>query len=351
MKKIHFIILLFALLAFSCQSNNQIKQSIPADSKLMALSFDDGPNITTTSKMLDVLEKYKVPASFFVVGNRITDENAQMMLRAISLGCTIENHSWSHSHMSQLSADSITAEIRLTSDIIQKYTGQVPQFFRPPYINVREDMHNIISLPFICGDTSDDWRSDLDVDGRIRNIRERCADGSIVLMHDFPGNDRTVEALDRLIPQLLAEGYRFVTVPELFRLRTVTPENGCGIIWNRVPPVHAKRLKGSIWKRTNVKEFEKTVNNKSYIILDVRHADEYAEGHLPRAINLDVQEEGFIWKAKKVLPTDTPIAVYCRGGIRSKDACRQLAGNGYSVIELSTGILGWIEAGKATTKE
>ena len=70
---------------------------------LIALSFDDGPNDVTTPKVLDVLEEFQVPASFFVIGQNINDETAKQMTRAISLGCEIQNHSFTHGFMTQMS--------------------------------------------------------------------------------------------------------------------------------------------------------------------------------------------------------------------------------------------------------
>lgn len=102
MKKIIFL-LLMAFQAIMSQ----------AQDKLVALSFDDGPNTTTTVHMLDVLKKHQVKASFFVIGKNITPKSAKIMVRAHKEGHDIENHSLTHSPMSQLSADSIRKEVWL----------------------------------------------------------------------------------------------------------------------------------------------------------------------------------------------------------------------------------------------
>lgn len=325
-----------------CHASRQASDDSP---KLMALSFDDGPNTVTTPKVLDVLEKYGVPASFFVIGQEITPESAPLMLRAMRLGCTIENHSWTHQHMAELTADSIVSEIQRTSALVEHYTGRRPQLFRPPFISVSDSMYMVIDLPFICGDSSDDWMADLDVEGRIRNIRERATDGSIILMHDFAGNDRTAEALDTLIPQLLAEGVRFVTVPELFGLRGVVPEAHSGIVWSRVPRADAHRDSCGVWQRLEADAFGKVAGDTLYTLLDVRHPDEFADAHLPGALNIDVQTDGFLSTALRTLDASRPVALYCRSGRRSQMASRQLAGYGFTVAELATGIQGWQEAG------
>ncbi len=192
-----------------------------AQEKLVALSFDDGPNTTTTVHMLDVLKKHGVKASFFVIGNNITEASAKVMRRAHEEGHDVENHSLTHSAMSQLTADSIRKEVRATSDMIVKNTGVEPIFFRPPYINVNQTMYDAIDLGFICGEGCEDWLQEVSADERVKRVTASAQDGRIFLLHDFEGNEYTVEAVDRIIPILQAKGYRFVTVRELFKAKGV----------------------------------------------------------------------------------------------------------------------------------
>lgn len=207
------------------------------DSKLIALSFDDGPNTEISPKVLDVLEKYKARASFFVIGQNINDESKAMMLRAQSLGCTIENHSWTHSHMSRMSKDSVAREVNMTSDKIEEVTGRRPLFFRPPYIDVSPAMHEAVDLIFISGDSSDDWIAETSAEKRAQNVLERCGDDSVILMHDFTGNEKTVQALEILIPELIKRGYQLVSVPELFSLKGVTPSAHNGVVFSRTSDI------------------------------------------------------------------------------------------------------------------
>lgn len=109
--------------------------------------------------MLDVLKKHQVKASFFVIGKNITQESAKVMIRAQKEGHDIENHSLTHSLMSQLSADSIRYEVKTTSSLVKKYAGKSPVFFRPPYINVNQTMYDNVCLGFICGEGCEDWVS------------------------------------------------------------------------------------------------------------------------------------------------------------------------------------------------
>ena len=96
----------------------------------------------------------------------------------------------------------------------------------------------------------------------------------------------------------------------------------------------------------DVEAFEKVISDTSVVRLDVRSIDEYASGHIAKAINIDVMKDDFKTKATSLLPKDKTIALYCRSGRRSKKAAGILAENGYKVIELNSGISGWINARK-----
>ena len=96
----------------------------------------------------------------------------------------------------------------------------------------------------------------------------------------------------------------------------------------------------------DVDAFEKVISDTSVVRLDVRSIDEYASGHIAKAINIDVMKDDFTTKATSLLPKDKTIALYCRSGRRSKKAAGILVENGYKVIELNSGISGWINAQK-----
>lgn len=105
------------------------------------------------------------------------------------------------------------------------------------------------------------------------------------------------------------------------------------------------------FKSVSVNEFEIAVADTAYVVLDVRMPVEYAEGHIPGTdYNIDVLEDDFTQKALDTLPKDKPVALYCRSGNRSKKAARILTENGYEVVELAKGYLGWYDAGKPIEK-
>lgn len=204
-----------------------------AEAKLVALTFDDGPNTVTTPLVLDKLEEYGIVASFFLCGNNVTETVRSVMERQLALGCELANHSWSHPAMSALSKEEIEKEIADTNSIIQEMVGVTPQFFRPPYIATSPEMYQYIDLPFICGIGCNDWDAAVSTEKRAEVIINTVKDGDIILLHDSVGNINTVNALDLIIPWLLDQGYQFVTVSKLFERKDVDP-NVENVIWTNV---------------------------------------------------------------------------------------------------------------------
>ena len=193
---------------------------------LAALTFDDGPNIFTTRQVTEKLAQYGVTASFFLVGDNITEESAAVARGALEQGCEINNHSRTHSAMPQLTPEEMKAEIAYTNERIKSMIGAEPRFFRPPYIAVSGEMFDNIDMPFIAGIGAEDWLDEVSADQRAERVLSNVRDGSIILLHDMTGNYRTVNALDIIIPELISRGYELVTVSELFRRAGVEPVRG-----------------------------------------------------------------------------------------------------------------------------
>lgn len=214
------------LMMTGCATEKRPVPEYDENSKVIALTFDDGPNTTTTVQILDILEKYDVVASFFVIGNNVTEETAPIVKRAYDMGCEINNHSLTHSNMVSFSEEELLSEINQTSDKVEEITGEPTHFFRPPYIAVDGDMFTTIDLPFICGYGVDDYSNKVSADQRYEGVMEAAEGGAIILLHDMYGNSMTVEAVDRLIPELLEEGYVFVTVSQLFDAKNIEPKEG-----------------------------------------------------------------------------------------------------------------------------
>ena len=105
------------------------------------------------------------------------------------------------------------------------------------------------------------------------------------------------------------------------------------------------------YENVDVNGFATLIADTNVVVLDVRTASEYAEGHIQSAILIDQGQSDFIEKAKATLPTDKKIAVYCRSGRRSANAAGKLAAVGYQCVNLKGGIIAWKEAGKAVTTD
>lgn len=196
------------------------------ESKYVALTFDDGPNTETTPKVLDLLEKYQVKGTFFLVGSKIDDSTKDLIKRGMSLGCEYGNHSKTHSFMTKLSTDEIVEEYEFTSAKIEEVTGYRPRFFRPPYLNMDDRMLDVIDATFIFGASANDWEPEVLAEERVNRWLKNTQNGVLYLMHDFEGNIETIKALDKLIPQLKKDGYEMVTLSELFALNKITREVG-----------------------------------------------------------------------------------------------------------------------------
>ncbi len=229
MKRLCLLLLLPFVLFWSCTVNPAVLGSgrnTMEETKICALTFDDGPDVNLTPLVLDKLEKHGVVASFFVIGQFVNDDTRPVIERAIKLGCEIENHSWSWSSLDRMTADQVRESVERTSEVIERVTGAPPKFFRPPNLAVSDTMYETIGLPFASGVVGYDWAGcDTSAEQRAKNVLSGIRDGAIILLHDVqPGFHPTPEALDILIPELKKRGYEFVTLSELFARKKVAPK-------------------------------------------------------------------------------------------------------------------------------
>lgn len=245
MKKLLFILMACALFLTACGApapadgavseepvNNEVAEdTMETPRKVIALTFDDGPNTTTMSEVLDLLEEYDAVATFFLIGNYIDENSAVVMNRALDMGCELGNHTWSHGYTSRLDAEGIEEEIEKTQQKIYEVTGVIPEYFRPPFFDMSQTMYDVIDLPFIGGFSSQDWDSAVSAEERVKLFFEGYGEGKIAVLHCFKGNSNTVEALKTILPRLVEEGYEFVTVTELFEEYDTTPEAHNGVLY------------------------------------------------------------------------------------------------------------------------
>ena len=198
---------------------------VDGDIPMIALTFDDGPGYNDASdKILDILEKYGVRATFFMIGKNAAD-NPDNIKRKLQLGCELGNHTYDHNHYGSL----VTRDdIKKCSEAIKKITGEYPTAFRSTGGNTTdlildECKAEGMALYYWSLDT-EDWH--LRDAGKIYDtVISNVKDGDIILMHDI--YDSTANAVNLIIPKLLDEGYQFVSVSELVRYKSgKLPEAG-----------------------------------------------------------------------------------------------------------------------------
>jgi chitin deacetylase len=187
--------------------------------KLIALTFDDGPWPQTTSKVLDILKKQNVKATFFVVGKQV-EKHPKLVKQVVAEGHAIGNHSWSHQYH-HYSSSAAAHELDKTEALVHKLTGVKTSLFRPPAGILNNGLvasaHQKKYAVVMWSVDSKDWRSGRTTKQAIvDNLLKEAKSGGIVLLHDGGGDrSKTIEALPQLITQLKKHGYTFVTVPEL----------------------------------------------------------------------------------------------------------------------------------------
>ena len=182
---------------------------------MIALTFDDGPYPKVTGHILDVLEKNGVCATFFVLGSRI-EGHEDMLTRMDELGCEIGNHSFSHADLTRLSKADCQRELSDTDAEIRRVTGHEASVVRPPYGYYNKTVMSAAERPLILWTVdTNDWRGK--APGEIADyVIQQAKEGSVILMHDQ--QTQTADAMEMIIPTLIEEGFRFVTVSELIRL-------------------------------------------------------------------------------------------------------------------------------------
>lgn len=186
----------------------------------VAMTFDDGPS-QYTPKILDILEREHVPATFFVVGKNVAGREA-VLQRMLADGNMIGNHSFTHVSLAKADA-AAQAQIDDTQDAISAATGFTPCLLRPPYGRVTKRLLGALQDRRLTGTLWSVNPRDFTTPGTttiVRRVLKGVKPGAIVLDHDGGGNrSQTVAALPRIIKALKARGYRFVTVTDLLGLR------------------------------------------------------------------------------------------------------------------------------------
>jgi len=190
---------------------------------MVALTFDDGPYRNNTKAIMEVFEQYNGRATFFVVGYHL-DVFYEDTLEAYRRGFQIGNHTTKHPELDTLDGEAAMEEIRSLNKKLNDLGIPGDAMVRPPYGQYTEYLEEHLTVPMIGWNVdSEDWRSK-DVDSIYNQIVGKVKDGDIVLLHDL--HDVTAEAMQRVVPELAAQGFQLVTVEEMFRAKGIEPQAG-----------------------------------------------------------------------------------------------------------------------------
>ena len=191
-------------------------RKIDPDKPMIALTFDDGPHRLYTVQILNSLNKYDSAATFFVVGNRVS-ESRDILKRMVSEGSEIGNHTWNHKQLTTLKDYEVEEQIAMTQKAVYNATGLYPQVMRPTYGSIDINLQDSLNLPVILWSVDPlDWKTQ-DSNKIAKNILDTITSGDIVLMHDiFPS---TAAAAEIVIRELNRRGFQLVTVNELLSFK------------------------------------------------------------------------------------------------------------------------------------
>jgi peptidoglycan/xylan/chitin deacetylase (PgdA/CDA1 family) len=194
-------------------------------SPYVALTYDDGPNDPDTLKLMEVLARHDVRATFFVLG-KFAQQKPEIVRALASAGHVIGNHSWDHPRLIFASKVELRRQIVETQSAIFDACGVTPTLFRPPYGGRRPGTLSAVRKlglePIMWNVTCYDWKS-TSADKVVAHAQRQIRGGDVILMHDGDqqamGADRShsVEATDRILAQYKAQGYQFVIVPEMMK--------------------------------------------------------------------------------------------------------------------------------------
>lgn len=206
------------------EKTGKIIWEVPTSQKLIALTFDDGPSPTFTPQIINLLNKNKAKATFFVTGKQ-AEKFPELIKLTASQGHSIGNHMYQHQLISRLSLEALIDDLSRANKIIFDLTGTAPHFFRPPdgyydetIVKAAEALNYQVVIWTWSQDTRD-W-SGISAAKISERVIDNAKPGDIILLHD-QGGDRsnTVEALEIILSALTKEGYKFVTLDELVKTK------------------------------------------------------------------------------------------------------------------------------------
>ena len=204
----------------------------PQGSKQIALTYDDGPNDPHTLRLLEMLAKHDVRATFFMIG-RYVQRRPDLVRDLLKAGHVVGNHTFTHPHLVVSGAVETRNQLEECQRAVEEVTGVAPRLFRPPFGGRRPMTLRIArSLglePILWNVTSWDWETP-PAEKIVQTCVRQMRGGDVVLMHDGGhrgfGADRsqTVLATNLLIEKYKTEGHEFVTIPQMMGIGAVSSQ-------------------------------------------------------------------------------------------------------------------------------
>jgi peptidoglycan-N-acetylglucosamine deacetylase len=192
-------------------------------SRKLALTYDDGPNDPCTPRLIEVLARHNVKATFFVLG-RFVQQKPEIVRALASARHEIGNHSWDHPRLIFASNGELRRQVEQTQSAIFDACGVTPTLFRPPYGGRRPGTLSAVRAlglePVLWNVTCYDWKP-TPPEKVVAHAQRQIRGGDVILLHDGDQRamgaerSRTVEATDRLVARYQAQGFEFVTIPEM----------------------------------------------------------------------------------------------------------------------------------------
>jgi len=196
---------------------------LPRGSRLLALTYDDGPNDPYTWRVLEVLERHGVKATFFLIG-QFVQQKPEIARAVVEAGHVVGSHTWDHPNLIFCSTSEVRRQLELAQTAISDATGVAPVLFRPPFGGRRpaslRPVRSLGLLPIMWNVTCYDWRA-RSAEQIVAHAERQIRGGDVILLHDGgyhrmgADRSRTVAASEQILMRYKAEGYEFVTIPQM----------------------------------------------------------------------------------------------------------------------------------------
>lgn len=197
-------------------------EQVSVREKAVAFTFDDGPHPVYTQQILEIFRRAGGQATFFMIGKEI-ESYPEIAAEVHREGHEIANHTFTHPNLTELTLEQAGEELQRAENVIREVTGNPAKLFRPPYFGINDDIlflaveqgyHTVAAV----NGGAKDWDNP-GVEYILEHTRPTVKPGSVLIFHDGYGDrSQTVEAVRILVEELIAEGYRLVTVSELLAI-------------------------------------------------------------------------------------------------------------------------------------